>query len=142
MKELLKLSNQLCFPIYSLSKEICNAYRPLLDSLDVTYPQYLVMLVLWEHKKLNVREIGALLGLDSGTLTPLLKRLETKAMVQRKRSAIDERIVEVSLTAKGASLEDKAVCIPGQMLEKVALTTEEQIQFKKIINKILNTITK
>jgi len=140
MKEILKLSNQLCFPIYSLSKEISNAYRPLLESLDVTYPQYLVLLVLWEYKKLNVREIGELLHLDSGTLTPLLKRLEAKSLVNRNRSSIDERIVEISLTHKGASLEESAECIPEQLKEKSSLTDQEQIQLTHIINKILNTI--
>lgn len=142
MKETLKLSSQLCFPIYSLSKEISNAYRPLLESLDVTYPQYLVLLVLWEHKKLNVREIGELLHLDSGTLTPLLKRLEVKSLVNRNRSSTDERIVEISLTDKGMSLEERAECIPGQLKEKSALTDQEQIQLTHIINKILNTIKK
>lgn len=142
MEELLKLSNQLCFPIYSLSKEINNLYRPLLERIDVTYSQYLVLLVLWEHEKLNVREIGELLHLDSGTLTPLLKRLEAKDIVIRKRSNSDERVVEVSLTTKGLAMKDKASCIPGQMIEKVKLTIEEQEQFTQIISKILNTITK
>lgn len=142
MEDLLKISNQLCFPIYALSKEITNQYRPLLEKLDLTYPQYLVLMVLWEHQKLNVCEIGKILRLDSGTLTPLLKRLEAKQIVIRERSKQDERIVDVSLTEKGIALEEDAVCIPVQLMEKVQLSAEEILQFKTIINKILNTIEK
>lgn len=142
MEDLLKISNQLCFPIYALSKEITNQYRPLLEKLDLTYPQYLVLMVLWEHQKLNVCEIGKILRLDSGTLTPLLKRLEAKQIVIRERSKQDERIVDVSLTEKGIALEDDAVCIPVQLMEKVQLSAEEILQFKTIINKIFNTIEK
>lgn len=142
MEDLLKISNQLCFPIYALSKEITNQYRPFLDKLDLTYPQYLVLMVLWEHKKLNVCEIGKILRLDSGTLTPLLKRLEAKQIVKRERSKQDERIVEVSLTKKGIALEEDAVCIPVQLMEKVQLSAEEILQFKTIINKIIHTIEK
>ena len=142
MEDLLKISNQLCFPIYALSKEITNQYRPLLEKLDLTYPQYLVLMVLWEHQKLNVCEIGKILRLDSGTLTPLLKRLEVKQIVKRERSKQDERIVDVSLTEKGIALEEDAVCIPVQLMEKVQLSAEEILQFKTIINKIFNTIEK
>ena len=142
MEDLLKISNQLCFPIYALSKEITNQYRPFLDKLDLTYPQYLVLMVLWEHQKLNVCEIGKILRLDSGTLTPLLKRLEVKQIVKRERSKQDERIVDVSLTEKGIALEEDAVCIPVQLMEKVQLSAEEILQFKTIINKIFNTIEK
>lgn len=140
MNDLLKISNQLCFSIYSLAKEITNQYRPLLDKLDLTYPQYLVMLVLWEHEKLNVREIGELLHLDSGTLTPLLKRLEIKDMVKRKRCSHDERMVEVTLTQKGGTLQNEALCVPLQLMERMQLSIEEKEQLKIIVNKILNTI--
>lgn len=142
MEDYLKISNQLCFPIYALSKEITNQYRPLLEKLNLTYPQYLVMLVLWEHQKLSVKAIGEKLHLDSGTLTPLLKRLEIKEIVKRERCKHDERIVEVSLTEKGIALEEDAVCIPVQLMEKVQLSAEEILQFKTIINKIFNTIEK
>lgn len=142
MNDVLKISNQLCFSIYSLSKEITNQYRPLLDKLNLTYPQYLALLVLWEHEKLNVREIGELLHLDSGTLTPLLKRLEAKDMVKRKRCQHDERIVEVTLTEKGRELQKEAVCVPLQLMQQVKLATEEQEQLKVIINKLLNNIQK
>lgn len=142
MSDYLKLSQQLCFPIYHLSKEITNAYRPMLEQLDVTYPQYLVLMVLWEHGTLSVKQIGEQLHLDSGTLTPLLKRLQVKEMVERSRSIKDERIVEISLTEKGNTLEEKASCIPLQLMEQVQLSTEEQEQLKSIINKILNNIQK
>jgi len=138
----LKLSNQLCFPIYFLSKEIINKYRPLLEKLELTYPQYLVLMVLWEHKKLNVRNIGELLHLDSGTLTPLLKRLEAKDVVKRERSKEDERIVEISLTEKGIALKENASCIPNQLLAQVELTTEEINQLKIIANKIIKSLEK
>lgn len=136
----LKLSNQVCFPIYILSKEIINMYRPLLADLDITYPQYLVLMVLWEHKRLNVSEIGALLHLDSGTLTPLLKRLESKDIVIRKRSVDDERIVEIALTDKGIALREKATCIPSQLMDKIDLSKEEQELLKQTIHKIFNSV--
>lgn len=140
MEDLLKLSNQICFPIYALSKEITNMYRPLLDKLDLTYPQYLVMMVLWEHEFLSVGQIGELLRLDTGTLTPLLKRLEGKELVLRRRSTIDERIVTVSLTDKGKGLKNEASCVPVELLSKVNLPAEELKQLKEIISKILNNI--
>lgn len=142
MQDLLKLDQQLCFPIYLLSKEITALYRPLLDDLDLTYPQYLVMIVLWEHGSLYVGEIGERLHLDSGTLTPLLKRLESKQIVSRARGTSDERIVEISLTEKGQSLKEKASCIPMQLMEQINISKEEQESFKHIIQKILNSVLK
>lgn len=115
-------------------------YRPLLDKLDLTYPQYLVMMVLWEQEFLSVGQIGELLKLDTGTLTPLLKRLELKELVLRRRSNLDERIVVVSLTDKGRALKTEASCVPVELLSKVNLPVEELNQLKNIINKILNTI--
>ena len=140
MENQIKLSNQLCFQIYNLSKEMVGLYRPLLEDLDITYPQYLVMLVLWEHQKINVKEIGMLLNLDSGTLTPLLKRLEAKHLVLRERSKKDERIVEISLTEKGEKYKEKALCIPDKLISKINLNKDEQIQFKQLINKISKSL--
>lgn len=140
MENQIKLSNQLCFQIYNLSKEMVGLYRPLLEDLDITYPQYLVMLVLWEHQKINVKEIGMLLNLDSGTLTPLLKRLEAKQLVLRERSKKDERIVEISLTEKGEKYKEKALCIPDKLISKINLNKDEQIQFKQLINKISKSL--
>ena len=140
MENQIKLSNQLCFQIYNLSKEMVGLYRPLLEDLDITYPQYLVMLVLWEHQKINVKEIGMLLNLDSETLTPLLKRLEAKQLVLRERSKKDERIVEISLTEKGEKYKEKALCIPDKLISKINLNKDEQIQFKQLINKISKSL--
>jgi len=140
VEDLLKLSNQVCFPIYSLSREIINMYRPLLAKLDLTYPQYLVMMVLWEKNFLNIGQIGQQLHLDTGTLTPLLKRLEGKELIIRQRSSIDERIVEIFLTEKGKALQATATCVPLQMLDTINLSTDEILQLRQIINKILNTI--
>ena len=135
-----KLGNQLCFPLYVIAKEITGLYRPFLDELDITYPQYLVMLVLWEYQKMNVKEIGKLLNLDSGTLTPLLKRLETKQLVLRERSKKDERIVEISLTEKGERYKEKAFCIPDKLISKINLNQDEKTQFKQLINKISKSL--
>ena len=111
-EELLKLENQLCFPLYACSREIIKAYYPLLRKLDLTYTQYLVMLVLWEADGQTVKEIGERLKLDSGTLTPLLKRLETVGYVSRRRGREDERQVIIHLTAEGRALSEKAAEIP------------------------------
>ncbi|WP_078773296.1 MarR family winged helix-turn-helix transcriptional regulator [Elizabethkingia occulta] len=136
----LKLDNQLCFPVYALSKEIINWYRPLLDKLDVTYPQYLVLMVLWEHQEQSVSQLGEKLYLDSGTLTPLLKRLELKKIVIRERSKEDERIVKIRLTSEGEKLQKKAASIPKQFLKNMKIPREELIQLKKITEKILTTL--
>jgi DNA-binding MarR family transcriptional regulator len=122
----LLLSNQLCFAIYSAGHAFNRVYKPLLDRLGLTYPQYLVMLVLWEHDGLSVKEIGERLFLDSGTLTPLLKRLEAAHLVKRTRSAVDERQVLVALTARGAGLRDKAkTAIPPAILAATGCSVAE-----------------
>ncbi len=136
MKDQLHLSEQVCFPVYVFAKEIINQYRPLLDELNLTYPQYLVMLVLWEHEEQTVNELGNKLKLDSGTLTPLLKRMELKDFVTRNRSKIDERIVLIALTEKGKVLKEKASCIPTQLMEAMELSIEDLTLLKNIITKI------
>src|SRR5262245_48046559 len=108
----LLLDDQLCFGLYSASRAVTSLYRALLEPLDLTYPQYLVMLALWEHDKLQVKELGAALNLDSGTLSPLLKRLEKAGLVTRERQADDERSVRITLTEQGNSLRAKAERIP------------------------------
>ncbi|MGJ1473741.1 MarR family winged helix-turn-helix transcriptional regulator [Sphingobacterium spiritivorum] len=138
MEEELMLDHQVCFPIYALYREIVQQYRPMLDKLDLTYPQYLVLLVMWEHPLQTVNQIGQRLRLDSGTLTPLLKRMEQKGLISRRRSAQDERTVEISLTDTGKELSTNAKCIPGQMLDEMGITLEELLQLKTIANKILN----
>lgn len=136
MKDQLHISEQVCFPVYAFAKEIINQYRPLLEALELTYPQYLVMLVLWEYKEQTVNQLGDKLKLDSGTLTPLLKRMETKAFVTRIRSTVDERIVNISLTEKGVALKEKAACIPLQLMEVMNVSAEDLLILKNIITKI------
>ena len=134
----LKLENQLCFPLYAVSRQITQIYQPLLNELDITYPQYLALLTLWENGTQTVNQIGEKLLLDSGTLTPLLKRLEQKDLLNRKRSASDERVVEISLTEKGHKLKEKALCIPLEMFTKLGISIEEAESLKRISYKILN----
>jgi DNA-binding MarR family transcriptional regulator len=122
----LRLDQQLCFALYSASRATTAAYRPFLDELGLTYPQYLVMLVLWEDNTVTVRRLGERLQLDSGTLSPLLKRLEAGGFVVRQRSSTDERSVEVRLTDKGRELEVRVECIPEDLFAPTDLT-EEQI---------------
>lgn len=138
MKKQQILSQQVCFPIYAFAKEIINQYRPLLDAIELTYPQYLVMLVLWEFESQTVNQLGEKLKLDSGTLTPLLKRMEAKLLVSRTRSRSDERIVNITLTQKGKTLQIKAANIPAQLIEAMNVTLEELQELKNIISIISN----
>ncbi|WP_422006338.1 MarR family winged helix-turn-helix transcriptional regulator [Roseivirga pacifica] len=140
MSENLKLSNQVCFPIYSLAKEVVSLYRPILQRLDLTYPQYLVMLVLWEEGTQNVSEIGTKLNLDSGTLTPLLKRLAQKNLIERNRSTHDERIVEIKLTTSGQAMKATAAEVPEQILNSLNVSIEQLEALKAGIDNILNQI--
>ncbi|MGX7686858.1 MarR family winged helix-turn-helix transcriptional regulator [Flectobacillus sp. BAB-3569] len=135
----LKLENQLCFPFYAISRQITALYRPLLEPLDLTYPQYLVLLVLWEHKNLSVKELGKKLLLDSGTLTPLLKRMEQDGLVNRQRDKADERVVFVSLTNKGIELENEAKDIPFKLASCLALSMEEFFSLKAQLDKLMET---
>ncbi|WP_066371446.1 MarR family winged helix-turn-helix transcriptional regulator [Neobacillus fumarioli] len=132
----LKLENQICFKIYSAEREITKLYRNLLEELDVTYPQYLVLLVLWEEKSMTVKELGQKLFLDSGTLSPMLKRMEGNNLIERRRSLEDERMVIISLTKKGEDLKVKAQCIPSKLLENLSIDMKEL----KNLNQILSTI--
>ena len=134
----LKLENQLCFPLYACSKEIVRRYKTYLDRLDLTYTQYIVMMVMWEEKELNVKELGDKLFLDSGTLTPVLKKLEAKGYVTRERSKIDERTLIVTLTESGKELREKAVDIPVGMRGCLKLSDEEMVQLRTMLNKILS----
>ena len=137
-----KLNNQICFPLYVISKEIIGLYRPLLEALDITYSQYLVLMVLWEKDGLTVKQIGEKLFLDSGTLTPLLKRLETKNYILRNRKKEDERVVEVFLTKAGEDLKIKACEVPFKMKEKLNLSDEDLEELKITVNKLLIKISK
>ncbi len=134
------LENQVCFPLYSAANAVIRAYRPLLEALDLTYSQYLVMMVLWRENGINVKELGSKLHLDSGTLTPLLKRLEAKGMVVRKRSETDERVRELFLTQEGQGLHQQALSIPEAMRCKVNLEIEELAQLKHLCEKLIGKL--
>ena len=133
----LKLENQLCFPLYACAREVVKRYKPFLDEIDLTYTQYIAMMVMWEKKSINVKELGECLYLDSGTLTPLLKKLESKGLVSRKRSEKDERNLIVTITEEGERLKEKAVNIPLQMAECTNLSAEEGMLLYNILYKIL-----
>ena len=137
-----KIDDQLCFPFYVIAKEITGMYRPFLEELDMTYSQYLVMMVLWEYERLTVNQIGEKLYLDSGTLTPLLKRLEAKNYIVRHRKKEDERVVEVFLTEEGNQLQKKACVIPGKMQQKLDLSEADLSTLKETLSRLLNKIEK
>lgn len=139
--EQLKLENQLCFPLYAVAKEIVRKYKPYLDELDLTYTQYITMMVLWEKESLNVKELGSMLYLDSGTLTPLLKKLEAKGYVSRSRCKEDERNLIITITEKGEALKEKAANIPREMICKYVNLSEEEIRFTyHSLYKLLNVL--
>ena len=138
--EYLKLDNQLCFVLYACSRGLTRTYRPLLAELEITYPQYLVMLVLWEQDGLSVKALGERLFLDSGTLTPLLKRIATAGLITRKRSATDERRVNIFLTAKGKALKERAQAVPETLLCHSGLTPEAFMRLKTDLQSLLTRI--
>lgn len=135
--EALRLDNQLCFPLYACAKEIVRRYKPFLDEIDLTYTQYIVMMVLWEEREINVKELGNRLYLDSGTLTPVLKRLEQKGLITRQRDDKDERILIVSITKEGDELKDKAVEIPVKMAGCVSLEPQDAAELYRLLHKLL-----
>ncbi|EMM80549.1 organic hydroperoxide resistance transcriptional regulator [Leptospira interrogans str. 2006001854] len=135
------LENQVCFPLYACSRALTAIYRPILEELGITYPQYLVLLILWKEDGCSVKEIGKKLYLDSGTLTPLLKRLEDSEFVIRKRSIEDERSVEIYLSAKGKKLRDKAVCVPSKLIESLEIDKKSLIDLKKDLDRLLLTLS-
>lgn len=136
----LKLENQLCFPLYAAAKEVVRRYRPFLEKLDLTYTQYITMMVLWEEKEISVKELGEKLFLDSGTLTPLLKSLEQKQYVSRHRSEEDERVLLVTVTEKGQELKKEAVGVPLQMSSCIKLTREEALTLYSLLYKLLGSV--
>ena len=133
----LKIENQICFPLYACSREIIKSYKPFLDEIDLTYTQYIAMLVLWEKKSINVKSLGELLYLDSGTLTPLLKKLESKGYVTRQRSSEDERNLIVTITEDGEALKERAVSVPGEIAKCSNLDPEEAAMLYRILYKML-----
>ena len=136
--EQLKLENQLCFPLYACAKEVVRLYTPFLNPLGLTYTQYITMLVLWERKKVTVKELGRLLWLDSGTLTPLLKKLEAKGLVTRSRSREDERSVEIGLTEAGEAMRDQAASIPGLVASCLKMPPDEAAALYTLLYKALD----
>ena len=135
--ETLKIENQLCFPLYACSKEIIRQYKPFLDKIGLTYTQYITMMVLWENRSMTVKELGSHLYLDSGTLTPLLKKLEAKGLLTRSRSNKHERNLIVTVTEEGMALRDNALFVPQEMAKCVSLTPEEAGFLYRILYKIL-----
>lgn len=136
----LLLENQLCFPLYSASNAVVRAYRPLLGKLDLTYLQYIVIMVLWQKARMNVKELGERLRLDSGTLTPLLKRLENKGLVDRTRCILDERVRIITITKQGQKLKKRAEGIPGILACASQLSRAQQLELKKLCEQVLECI--
>lgn len=138
--DLLKLDNQLCFAVYSASLAMTRLYKPLLEKLNLTYPQYLVMLALWERDGQTVSELGAQLSLDSGTLTPLLKRLEANGLVARLRDVADERRVHITLTAAGRKLKARAASVPGCLLAASQCSISELVDLTRQLQTLRDRI--
>lgn len=138
----LRLESQLCFPLYACSKEVVRKYKPLLDAIDLTYTQYIAMMVLWEKREINVKELGNHVYLDSGTMTPVLKKLESKDLITRTRSKNDERNLIVRITEKGLKLRDEALKIPIRMGSCINLSKDEAEILYKLLYKVLGAMEK
>lgn len=139
--EVMKLENLKSFPLYACSKEIIRRYKPYLDPLDLTYTQYLTLMVLWEKKRITVKSLGECLYLDSGTMTPVLKKLEAKGYISRTRSIEDERSVVIELTERGAALQGETGYIPSKVNEQIKLTPDEEIYLNRLLRKLLSGLT-
>ncbi|MCE5220522.1 MAG: MarR family transcriptional regulator [Clostridium sp.] len=135
--ESIKLDNQVCFSLYAASREIIKLYKPFLDKFNLTYTQYIAMLVLWEDEKSTVKDIGKRLHLDSGTLTPLLKKIESMGLIKRYRDVNDDRLVIVELTEHGRLLKDNVTEVPHKMACKINMPIEKVIELKKILDELL-----
>lgn len=135
--ESLKLDNQLCFPLYAAAKEVIRLYTPLLDELGITYTQYIVLMVLWEEGQVNVKRLGERLYLDSGTLTPLLKKMEAQGHLSRTRDPRDERSVIVTLTPQGIALREEALKIPEKLMQCVPISPEDAKELYRILHRVL-----
>ena len=133
----LKLDNHVCFPLYAAAREVTKLYRPYLDALNLTYTQYITMMVLWENRSCSAKKLGEKLYLDSGTLTPVIKSLEQKGFVKRSRSAVDERVLMVEVTDKGFALREEAKSVPQKMAACTNLTPEEAQTLYKLLYKVL-----
>lgn len=140
-EETLKLDNQLCFSLYATSKEIIRRYKPLLDKFDITYTQYITLLVLWEQDGLTVKTLGERLYLDSGTLTPLLTKLESKGLIVKKKDTKDSRETAIHLTGKGRELKEKIIEVPSSMGACVKLDFDDFVLLQKLLKKVRNGLT-
>jgi len=139
--DILKLENQLCFPLYACAKEVVRQYKPYLDEIGLTYTQYIAMMVLWEEKSMNVKSLGKHLYLDSGTLTPLIKKMEIQGLVTRERSSEDERNLIISITKKGEELKRKAYKVPEQMGKCINITSDDASTLYRLLYKVLGQIS-
>lgn len=140
-EETLKLDNQLCFSLYATSKEIIRRYKPLLDKFDITYTQYITLLALWEQDGIKVKTLGERLYLDSGTLTPLLTKLESKGLIVKKKDTKDSRETMIHLTGKGRELKEKIIEVPSSMGACVKLDAEDFLSLQKLLKKVRNGLT-
>lgn len=138
--DVLRLDNQLCFPLYACSREVIRRYKPVLDEIDLTYTQYIAMLVLWECRSVTAKELGSRLYLDSGTLTPLLKKLEEKGLVTRRRSDQDERNLIVTITEAGDAMKDAALHIPAEMTRCINLSRENIRDLYRLLYQMLEFV--
>lgn len=136
----LQLKNQICFPLYAASREVIKQYRPYLETLDLTYTQYIAMLVIWEEGTVSVRDLGRRLHLDSGTLTPVLKHLEKKGLICRHRSTEDERVLLVNATEAGREMSERAKEIPAQLDKCVQLNREEAQTLHRLLYKLMESL--
>ena len=135
--DVLRLDHQLCFPLYACAKEVVRRYKPFLDEIDLTYTQYITMMVLWEKKQVTVKELGESLFLDSGTLTPLLKKMEGKGLLTRERSKEDERVLLVTITEEGEALTENAVNVPTQLMSCITMDPEDAAKLYELLYKAL-----
>lgn len=136
----LRLSNQACFALYAAGLAMNRVYRPLLEAMGLTYPQYLALLLLWEQDGRTLKDLGERLGLDSGTLTPLLKRMEGQGLITRARDPDDERLLRVRLTAQGTALQEQARCLPATILETCGWTPERLAQLRGELNALRDAL--
>lgn len=139
--DLLALENQVCFALAVASRSVLALYRPILEPLGLTHPQYLVMLTLWEHSPRSVKEIGSALQLEPATLSPLLKRLEAAGYVTRQRSSVDERVLDITLTDAGLRLRDRAECIPPRIVSELGMSVEDLTRMRETLHAVIAAAT-
>lgn len=139
--DLLQLENQVCFALAVASRSVISLYRPILEPLGLTHPQYLVMLALWQHSPRSVKDLGGALQLEPATLSPLLKRLETAGLVRRDRSRLDERVLDVSLTTAGRELRTQAEAIPHRVMNELRMDAEHLTRLREMLHAVIGAAT-